>query len=426
MSVPDAVISQATSTTVDSPSGSQCPVRLDEQFFQDPYATYTALRDAGRIQRVSLPQGTHAWMVTHYADVRAALADGRLSNDVGAGHEAFERHRDPDKPPVRFDAALSSHMLNSDPPAHTRLRKLVTKAFTARGITHLRPRTAGIAAGLLDGLAERAAAGDGTVDLIADYAFPLPITVICELLGVPSADREAFRDWGSTILSASPPAVIAEARANMGKYMTSLVAAKRAEPGEDLMTSLIEAHEGGDRLNDRELVSMTFLLLLAGHETTVNLIASGMLALMQQPDQQAKLVADPGLMPGAIEEFLRFEGPVNVPTVRHTTAPIELAGMTIPAGDLVLAPLCAANRDPGKFPDPDRIDVTRDTSGHIAFGHGVHYCVGAPLARMEGEVALRALLARFPGVSLAVEPEELRWAHSSTIRGLEALPVRLG
>ncbi|PPK63837.1 cytochrome P450 [Actinokineospora auranticolor] len=425
MSVPDAETSQPDSTTVDSPSGAQCPVRLDEQFFQDPYATYTALREAGRIQRVSLPQGTHAWMVTHYADVRTALAETHLSNDVGAGREAFERNRDPDKPPVKWDPALSSHMLNSDPPAHTRLRKLVVKAFTARGITHMRPRTEGIAAALLDDLAQRAADGDGTVDLIGDFAFPLPITVICELLGVPDTDREAFRDWGSTILSASPPDVIAEARSNMGQYMASLVAAKRAEPAEDLVTSLIEASEDGDRLNDRELVSMVFLLLLAGHETTVNLIASGMLALMQAPDQLAKLAADPSLMPRAIEEFLRLESPVNVPTVRHTTAPIELAGVTIEAGDLVLAPLCAANRDPGKFPDPDQLDVTRDTAGHIAFGHGVHYCVGAPLARMEGEVALRALLTRFPDITLAVDPSDLRWAHSTTIRGLKSLPVRL-
>ncbi|GLZ42137.1 cytochrome P450 [Actinokineospora sp. NBRC 105648] len=399
--------------------------RLDASFFQDPYEIYAELRTAGPVRKVVLPQGTHVWMVTNYADVRATLADLRLSNDISRAQPAFEHHRDPDKPPVKFDAALSTHMLNSDPPQHTRLRKLVTKAFTARGVGHLRPRIEELSTELLDGLAARVAAGEREFDLIADFAFPLPITVICELLGVPDTDRDAFREWGSTILSASPPEVIRDARTAMAEYMVRLLAGKREEPGADLLTALIDARDDGDRLSDRELVSMTFLLLLAGHETTVNLIASGMLSLLQAPDQLALLRSDLGLLPGAIEEFLRFEGSVNIPTVRHTLEPVEIGGVPIPAGELVVAPLAAANRDPNKFPDPDRLDITRAPAAHLAFGHGVHFCVGAPLARLEGEVALAGLLSRFPNISLAADPADLVWHESTVVRGLHSLPVLL-
>jgi cytochrome P450 len=313
-------------------------------------------------------------------------------------------------------------MLNSDPPDHTRLRRLVGKAFTTRRIEELRPRIEQITEELLDAMA-----GKDEVDLLDAFAFPLPITVICELLGVPQDDRDDFRIWSNRLVSGSEAAeLVSQAAASMAEYLTKLVAAKRANPGDDMVTALVHARDEDDRLEENELVSMLFLLLVAGHETTVNLIGNSTLALLRNPDQLAALHADPSLLHGAIEEFLRYDGPVQLATLRFTTQPLTIAGTVIPEGEFVMVALTSANRDQEKFADPDRLDVTRPAGGHMAFGHGIHYCLGAPLARLEGEIALGRLLARFPELRLAAEPQELTWRVSTIIRGLETLPVSPG
>jgi cytochrome P450 len=268
------------------------------------------------------------------------------------------------------------------------------------------------------------AAGPPEVDLLDKFAFPLPMTVIGELLGVPPADRDEFRTWSNTILSAGAADARGAAAAAMARYLTALVEAKRAAPGDDMLSAIAAASEDDDRLSRDETVSMAFLLLVAGHETTVNLIGNGMLALLRHPHRLVELRADPDLTPGAVEEFLRYDGPVNLATLRHTTQPVRIAGTTIPAGEVVLVSLASANRDPDRYPAADELDLHR-AAPNLAFGFGIHHCLGAPLARLEGDVAFRTLLARFPDIALAVKPEQLTWRTSTLMRGLTRLPVRL-
>jgi cytochrome P450 len=322
---------------------------------------------------------------------------------------------------------MDLHMLNSDPPDHGRLRRLVNKAFTVRQVERLRPRITAITAALLDGMANQGAQGvQPEVDLLASFAFPLPITVICELLGVPPADRDDFRAWSATIVSDTPAPEVFQAHATaMARYFMALLAAKRQQPGDDLLSALLAARDDEDRLSENELVSMAFLLLVAGHETTVNLIASGVLALLLNPAELARLRADPALIASAVEELLRYVNPVSNATFRCATEPVELGGVRIGRGDPVLVSLSGANRDPARFGDPDQLDLGRDSSGHLAFGHGIHYCLGAPLARLEAGIAVSGLLARFGSISLAVPAASLRWRPSTLIHGLESLPVRL-
>ena len=264
------------------------------------------------------------------------------------------------------------------------------------------------------------------VDLLASFAFPLPITVICELLGVPVADRDQFRAWSATIVTDTvAPEVFQDHATAMTGYFRRLMAARRREPADDLLSALISARDEGDRLSENELLSMAFLLLVAGHETTVNLIASGTLALLLNPGELARLRADPSLLGGAVEELLRYVNPVNNATFRFAGEPVEIGGVAIGPGEVVLVSLSGANRDPSRYADPDRLDLGRDSGGHVAFGHGIHYCLGAPLARLEAEIAFGALLDRFGEITLAVPPDELRWRPSTLIHGLETLPVRL-
>jgi cytochrome P450 len=262
--------------------------------------------------------------------------------------------------------------------------------------------------------------------LLASFAFPLPITVICELLGIPVADRDDFRKWSASIISdaVSPEVFEADATA-MVRYYRALLAAKRQRPADDLLSALITARDQGEGLRENELVSMAFLLMLAGHETTVNLIASGMLALLLNPAEFARLRADPALIGGAVEELLRYVSPVNHATYRVTAEPVEIGGVYIGAGEAVIVALSSADRDPSRYADPERLDLGRDSSGHLAFGHGIHYCLGAPLARLEAEIAFGGLLDRFGSMRLAVPVDSLRWRPSTLIPGLEALPVRL-
>ena len=411
--------------------------QLGADYFQDPLAYFRRMREEGPVTPVVLPHGERAWLVTRYADVRSALADPRLHKDWAG------KLTSPDWVPDEVTGYLAVHMLNTDPPNHTRLRKLVTKAFTARRVAGLRPRVEAITASLLDAIEARAAAGETTVDLIEAFAFRLPVTVICELLGVPAQDRGQFREWSNAIVASDgEPGGFRTAGAAMYHYFTKLVAAKRTElatntvlantgPADDMVSALIaaqDADEGGDAgdsLSERELIAMLFLLLVAGHETTTNLIASGALALLANPAELDRLRSDRSLLPGAVEELLRYVNPLNHATDRFTLEPVEIGGVTIPAREWVLCVTSSANRDPDRFGDPDRLDLGRDAGGHVAFGHGIHYCLGAPLARLEGEVAFGALFDRFPRLALAAEPSALRWRQSSLIHGLETLPVSL-
>ena len=383
----------------------------------DPYPAYAQLRAQSPVHRMPLPSGVPAWLVTRYDDVRQALSDPRLSKD-----ETRRAQLAALRFPADVEAHINHHMLNADPPDHTRMRRLVSAAFTSRRVEELRPRIQEITDRLLN---ELAAAGQG--DLIDAFAFPLPIQVICELLGVPLDDRDDFRAWSNTIVAGTLsgerllPAAVA-----MTEYLRELVARKRAEPADDLLSALIAVRDGGDRLSEGELSSMVFLLLVAGHETTVNLIGNGVHALLTHPDQLAALRADPALLPGAIEEFLRYAGPLETATFRITAEPVEIGGVTVPENQIVLLSLLSANRDADRFPGADQLDIGRGDGQHMAFGHGIHYCLGAPLARLEGHIAIGSLLARFPGLDLAVPAEELVWRPGILMRGLEHLPVGFG
>jgi len=388
--------------------------RLGPGYFADPYSVHARLRAQRPVTRVIMPGGTPVWLVTGYADARAALTDARLHKSMPGWQP----------PPDSIFAMLERHMLNSDPPDHERLRRLVTKAFTARQVERLRPRITAITEELLDDMSSQGARAE--VDLLASFAFPLPITVICELLGVPAGDRDDFRTWSATIVSDTPGPEVFQAHATaMARYFMALLAAKRQQPRDDLLSALLAARDDEDRLSENELVSMAFLLLVAGHETTVNLIASGVLALLLNPAELARLRAEPALTGRAVEELLRYVNPVSNATVRFAAEPVELGGTRIGRGDPVLVSLSGANRDPARFGDPDRLDLGRDNSGQLAFGHGIHYCLGAPLARLEAAIAISSLLARFGSISLAVPAASLRWRPSTLIHGLEALPVRL-
>ncbi|MFD0020807.1 cytochrome P450 [Streptomyces sp. NPDC058382] len=386
---------------------------LGDRFTRDPYPVYARLRARGPVHRVRMPAGTPAWLVVGYEEGRAALADQRLSKQWSSASPALGVSQ----------VASGTSMLSTDAPVHTRLRKLVTREFTPRRMQQLVPRVREMTDELLDTML--ALPGRRT-DLVESLAFPLPMSVICELLGVPFLDRRAFRTWSNIAVSSIDAAERRKATADMSGYLAGLLDDKREQPGDDLMSALIHtADEEGDRLSAEELMGMAWLLLVAGHETTVNLISNGVLALLTHPEQLAALRADPGLIDNAVEEMLRYAGPVETPTYRFTTGPFEIGGTVIPGGgELVLIAMADANRDPERYPDADRFDITRDARGHVAFGHGIHYCLGAPLARIEAAVAIGSLLERCPELALDTDPEALAWRTGMLIRGPEGLPVR--
>ncbi|MFF4182956.1 cytochrome P450 [Streptomyces sp. NPDC001691] len=388
---------------------------LGEDFTRDPYPVYAGLRERGPVHRIRMPEGSDAWLVVGHEAGRAALADDRLSKQWA--------NASPDLGVKQV--ASGPTMLSSDAPVHTRLRKLVTREFTPRRVEALAPRIQEMTDGFVDAML---AAPDRRADLVEALSFPLPITVICELIGVPSLDRDNFRQWSNASVSA--PALedrLAAAKA-INEYLTHLLDEKRAAPGDDLISALIRRadEEDGDHLSGPELLGMAWLLLVAGHETTVNLISNGMLALLSHPDQLAALREDfDGLIDNAVEEMLRYDGPVETPTYRFTQEPVEIAGTLIPGGgQLVLVALADANRDPARFEDPHRFDIRRDARGHVAFGHGIHYCLGAPLARLEARIAVRTLLDRCPDLTLDIHPAALQWRTGMLVRGPESLPVR--
>ncbi|MGK5498065.1 cytochrome P450 family protein [Streptomyces sp. URMC 125] len=365
----------------------------------DPHTVHALLRERGPVHRLPATDGGAVWAVVGHEAVRTALTDPRLSNDVrhSAGREDDGGH------------AVGRSMLQTDPPRHTRLRGLVAREFTGRRVAALRPRVRRTADDLLDAVLPL-----GRTDLVASYAAPLPVAVICELLGVPESDRGTFHHWSDTVVRPGDRQAADAASRAMAEYLAALVEHKRRTPGDDLLGALVRAAgPGEDALTPEELLGMAFLLLVAGHETTVNLISGAVCALLLHPDQLAALRADPSLL----------DGPVLTSACRFTAEPVEIAGTAVPAGETVVAVLASASRDPRRFPGPDRFDVRRDARGHAAFGHGVHHCLGAPLARMEAAVALETLLRRCPDLELDAEPDELVW-HAGMLRGLRRLPVR--
>ncbi|MGB9280309.1 MAG: cytochrome P450 [Pseudonocardiaceae bacterium] len=384
------------------------------------HAAFAELAAAGPVQRVVLFTGVAVWLVTGYAEARAVLAHP----DVVKGGKGGGPHRD--AIPAALAAAMDQHVLSADPPDHTRLRRLVSAAFTRHRINALEPRIRRITEGLLDDMA-LAGAGGAPVDLVMAVGSTLPLTVISELLGVPERRRDDFRGWSNVAINGSvyPAQTFVDAATALVAYVRGLIAEKRADPSSDLLSALIAVREGGDQLSEDELTSLIFLLLVAGYETTVHLICGGTHALLTHPDQLQLLRAEPDRLPAAVEELLRFNGPAQVATPYLTAAPVRVGGVTIPAGEVVLPVLLAANRDPKKFPEPARLDVTRPPTPHLAFGHGIHHCLGAPLARLEGRVAIAALIDRFPRLRLAVPADELVWRPSLLVNGLAALPVAL-
>jgi cytochrome P450 len=390
------------------------------EFKANPYPFYARLRAEAPVYRVILPNKQPAWLITRYADVAMALKDERFAKDKLNSLTPQQLARQPWVPGMF--KPLERNMLDLDGPDHTRLRALVHKVFTPRLVEQMRERIQTLADELLD-----AVEGQGRMDVIRDYALPLPTTVIAQMLGVPAEDRYRFHRWSSAIVSSTSSGwgimkAIPNVMAFM-RYIQKSIKARRANPQDDLMTALVQAEEAGDQLSEDELLAMIFLLLVAGHETTVNLIGNGMLALLEHPDQLEQLRNNPALIKPALEELLRYASPVETATERYAREDISIAGVTIPRGGLVYAVIASANRDERQFANPDTLDITREPNQHLAFGHGVHYCLGALLARLEGQIAIWTLLQRSKDLQLAAAPSALRWRRGLVVRGLEALPV---
>ena len=380
----------------------------------DPHLVYAALRERGPVHRVLVPGSGESWLVVTRDAARAALTDPRLRNDI--------RHSSTWQDDGGH--ALGRNMLQTDPPDHTRLRRLVAGHFTPARIAALRPRIVETAADLLAELPER-----GEVDLVSRYALPLPVTVICDLFGVPAADRTVFHAWSNELVMPASPEAGASAAAALGAYLAELIHQKRGAQEADLLSDLVAtAREPAPEspLTSEELLGMAFLLLVAGHETTVNLISATVHALLTHPDQLELLRSEPDLAGAAVEEALRHHSPVHATAFRFAAESLDLAGTHIPAGDAVQISLAAASRDPLHFPEPDRFELRRRGPGHLAFGHGLHHCLGAALARTEAAIAVRLLLHHCPDLALAADPATLTWRTSTLLRGLSELPVRFG
>jgi cytochrome P450 len=365
-----------------------------------------------------MPNGGHAWLITRYHDADMVLRDERFVKNV---RNVFPPEALVPMPVSGF-TFLSRHMLNMDVPDHTRLRSLINLSFTPRLVERWRGRILEITNALLDAVQDQ-----GEMDLIDQFAFPLPIIVISEMLGVPAEDRLQFRTWSNLVVESSgnpDRGNVSESLLAFSRYLRTLIEKKRQFPADDLLSQLISAEMQGDTLSEEELVSMLFLLIIAGHETTVNLISNGILALLEHPEQMDVLKQRPALIKTAIEEFLRYRGPLQVATQRWAREDIEFGGQLIHRGDAVMVVLSATNRDDEAFIDPDTLDITRQENRHLAFGKGIHYCLGAPLARLEGQIAIGELVRRLPNLRLNADPQELVWRPGSLIMGLSNLPVR--
>lgn len=386
---------------------------FSQQFYQNPYDYYKKIRPHQPFAKVKmLNEGHSTWMAFTYKAAEAVLKDNRFIKDMRTVFP--DEMTDENLPPI------AQSMLFVDPPDHHRLRSLVQSGFTPKRIEKLRGRIEEIAREQAKLMSNK-----GTVDFINAYAFPIPIRVICELLGIPSEDQLDFQRWSNALVDINDDSEYDKVNLEFMDYLENLTEQKRVSPGEDLMSYLIQAEEGGERLTVSELYGVIMLLIVAGHETTVNLIANGLLALLTHPEQLALLKADPSLVSQAIEELLRFNGPVEFSTDRWAKESFTFMGQQVEKGDHVIVSLASADHDPEVFANPSTLDITREKSPHLAFGKGLHYCLGAPLARIEGEIAIRVLLEEYPDITLAAELSELEWRQSFIIRGLKQLPVKL-
>jgi cytochrome P450 len=410
------------------------------EFKARAFPIYAQMRANGPVTRVPLPDGKQLLLVTRFEAASEFLKDNeRFVNDAlhaMTEDEYAEFFRDvvedltPEEQELveQTDRIVSRQLLGIDPPDHSRLRRLVAIPFTPRYIEGLRSRIQAIADELLDSVEERGReSGRREIELIDDFAYPLPLTVIAEMLGIPMADRDKFRDWSQAAVSFTP--ADRDNPETTGKmiefitYLRQLVAEKRANPGDDLLSGLVLAEAEGDKLSEDELLSMMFLLIVAGHETTVNLIANGTLALFENPEQFARLRANPELLRSAIEEMLRYYGPVETSLTRYVREDTEFGGEPMRRGEQIIALLASANHDETRFVDPERFDIGREPNRHLAFGTGIHSCLGATLARLEGQIAFATLLARSPELALAIPRDEVTWRDATFLRGLTRLPV---
>lgn len=392
-------------------------------FKANPYPFYAQLREEAPVHRITLRDRRTAWLVSRYDDVVTVLKDDRFVKDKRTAMNRDQMAKEPWIPKTL--KPLERNMLDTDAPEHTRLRGLVHRAFSPRLVENMRERIQRLTDELLDAIEPR-----GQMDLIRDYALPIPTTIIAEMLGVPMADRHKFQRWSNTIVSTVPskwgiltaiPALVLFLR-----YIRKLVRIRRADPQDDLVSALVEAREAGDQLSEDEQLAMVSLLLIAGHETTVNLIGNGMLTLMEHRDQMDRLRNEPTLIKPAVEELLRYDGPLETATERYAREDVPIAGATIPRGEMVFALLASANRDERQFDHADTLDLAREPNRHVAFGQGVHFCLGAPLARLEGQIAINSLLRRIPDLRLAVPPQDLRRRPGLVLHGLKSLPVAFG
>jgi cytochrome P450 len=396
--------------TVDS-----SPVKFTPTLPGQPVPEIRTISRGRPVFRAELPDGRIVWLVTGYENVRQMIIDQRFSRALAVA---------PGRAQPGFEMFAAGSINGMDPPEHTRLRKLVASAFTARRVEALRPRVADIVNQLIDAMAGR----PQPADLVAGFSLPLPAQVICEMLGVPAEDTGQFHAWSDTIMGdwQRDADEIMTALAKMYGYFGKLIEIKRARAADDLMSALIAARDHADRLSEHELTAMCCILLIGGHETTANQINMSLLLLFDHPGQVARLRADPGLIPGAVEELLRCSRLGSLPPARVTTEDVQIGGVVIPAGEQVMPLLGTANRDPSAFTDPDRFDVTRDAAGHLSFGAGVPHCLGAQLARVELQEAFRGLIGRLPGLRLAVPASELEFEPGMAIHSLRELPVRWG
>jgi cytochrome P450 len=394
--------------TVDS-----SPVKFTPALPGQPVPEIRTISGDRPVFRAELPDGRIVWLVSGYENVRQMIIDQRFSRALAVA---------PGRAQQGVEMFAGGSINGMDPPEHTRLRKLVARAFTSRRVEALRPRVAGTVDELIDALLDQ----PQPADLVAGFSLPLPARVICEMLGVPTADLEQFHAWSDTIIGdwERDSDEIMTALAELYGYFGRLIEIKRAQPTDDLMSALIAARDDADRLSEEELTVMCCTVLIAGHETMANEINLSLLLLFDHPGEMAKLRADPGLIPGAVEELLRYTRLGSFTTTRVTREDVEIGGVTIPAGEQVIPLFATANRDPSVFSDPERFDVTRDAANHLSFGAGVHHCLGAQLARVELQEAFRGLTGRLPGLRLAVPAGELEFKPGMAIHSLRELPVR--
>jgi cytochrome P450 len=382
-----------------------------KEFTHNPYPVYEKLRQSDPILNLQFPDGRFGWLISSYEEAVEALKDGRFSKDVA---KAMGQEQ---------TSVFSTNMLFSDPPDHKRLRGLVQKGFTPKRIADMRDHIQEIADNLLDAVSSK-----DTIDLIDEYAFKLPIIVISEILGVPTEDQDKFRIWSNSIIGASNQEMNEQVVQHMNEFIAYLkdwFAKVREQPGDDMISQLVIAENQGDRLSEQELYGVVTLMIIAGHETTVNLIGNGVLALLEHPQQRKLLQEQPELIHGAIEEMLRYNGPVEFSTSRWAAEDMDFHGVHMKKGDLVVIALNSANRDASQFEDPDIFDITREKSQHLAFGKGIHLCLGAPLARLEGEIAINTLLRRYPNFELQRDIDELEWRPGMIVRGVKEIPISL-